>query len=322
VQGFSLIELLIVVAIIAALVGVAVPFFKDNLNEAHAAKVRQDLDQIMQAVNRYYYANQRWLMGTSLEPLLGQQMQEIPDDPWGNPYLFDGAFGILISYGADGFPLGDGGDSDHFRRIQHGVEIKRVQYQGQWGPPVSELDTGGLPVAIDPDKGNAFLVTLTKPCDEIDPLVLLEKIDLLTNIDAPSGAPIPLDAPGYPLTPPYSLPLQPWKRGQWKSVGAFATPSWDSRHAPGLGILVFRAVKSARDASGAQSITPTMSLDFAPTITSAATVITESYYTGADPASPIDPAVFGTQAYETYKNLVQSSKLIHGQRRGIRIERY
>lgn len=323
-SGFSLIELLIVVAIIAALVGVAVPFFQDNLGEAQVTKAGQDLDVIYQGINRYFYDKGRFLTGTSLEPLVGRYMQELPDDPWGNPYLYDGAFGMVLSYGGDALPQGTGGDADIVRRLVHAVEIIRVQYQGSWGPPNAQLDGTGTPIFVDPDKGNAFVLTMSKPYSEINAAELARHVDLLTNIDGPAGSPVRLDDAGYPAAAPanYSPPAVPWKLGTWKSVGDYPLPSWDKRHDPSQGILVLRAAETTRDASRAQSITPTMALDFEPNIDSATTIIQESYYQNMDPSSPMDPAIYGTEAYDTYKSLVRSSKLIHGQRRGVRIERY
>ena len=114
--GFSLIELLIVVAIIAALVGVAVPMFQKNIQEAHRAKANQDLDTIRNAITLHDSQNKP-LIGTDLKPLLGRYLQELPRDPWGNEYryLVPGSHGgayDLYSLGADGEPGGEGTDVD------------------------------------------------------------------------------------------------------------------------------------------------------------------------------------------------------------------
>lgn len=318
--AFSLIELLIVVAIIAALVGVAVPFFQNNINEANRAKAQQDLDIVQSAINRYYYKNQRFLLGTSLGPLLSGYMNELPKDPWGNDYLYDGAIGLLMTYGADGLPGGEDGDSDVFRRIVPVVEIRRVQYQGTWGPPSPELNAAGVPVFNELSRGNAILVTLTKPIDEVEPATVPDYIELLRNVDTPDGSPIALEAAyGTP-------PADPWLGGTWVSAGnPVIPPGWERRHRPEEAVLVFRCAQNNRTNpgfSGAQSLTPTMAMDFSAAVSSATATIKESYYVGADPASPMDENVFGTEAYQMYKAVVQSTKPVSGYRRGIKIQKY
>ena len=49
-RGFSLIELLVVVAIIAILVGVAAPYYNDYVKESKRTKALQDIDVLKQAV--------------------------------------------------------------------------------------------------------------------------------------------------------------------------------------------------------------------------------------------------------------------------------
>jgi len=320
-SGFSLIELLIVVAIIAALVGVAVPFFQNNIDEANRAKAGQDLEQIRNALNRYYYDNKGWLLGTSLDPLLGRYMQEIPADPWGNPYLFDGAMGILLTYGADALPEGSGGDADMVRRLIGPAEIQRAQYQGRWGPPRCERDSSGACTFSDHRKGNAFVITLTKPVDEVFPDEVSMLIQLLLNVDDPAGqgAPIPIQDAGWsgPATG------DPWAPDTWHSADAtaFVPAGYDPRHRPETGVLVMRCLTNMQ-VSGAQPVSPTMALDFLPSIASQDAIIRESFYADYDPASPMDPAVYGTEAYELYKSVMQSSKPVNGQRQGVRLERY
>jgi prepilin-type N-terminal cleavage/methylation domain-containing protein len=53
-QGFTLIELLVVIAIIAALLGLAFPVFQGVLDRAKKVQAKNDLTQIVTAVNAYY----------------------------------------------------------------------------------------------------------------------------------------------------------------------------------------------------------------------------------------------------------------------------
>lgn len=146
-QGFSLIELLIVVAIIAALVGVAVPMFQKNIQEANVAKARQDLDTIRQAVS-LHDSQERPLIGTDLKPLLGRYLQEIPSDPWGNEYLLDANVGVIISFGGDQ-RAGGATEEDQDIEVNYkpALKIQRVTYTGSWGVPRSPAGTPPPPPA-------------------------------------------------------------------------------------------------------------------------------------------------------------------------------
>ena len=68
------------------------------------AKAAQDLEVIKKAIWLHDAREDAPLRGTSLEPLLGRYMQELPRDPWGRLYLFDGELGVVASLGRDGCP--------------------------------------------------------------------------------------------------------------------------------------------------------------------------------------------------------------------------
>src|SRR6266478_6203181 len=53
-QGFTLIELLVIIAIIAALIGLAFPVFQGVLDRAKKVQAKNDLTQIVTAVNAFY----------------------------------------------------------------------------------------------------------------------------------------------------------------------------------------------------------------------------------------------------------------------------
>jgi prepilin-type N-terminal cleavage/methylation domain-containing protein len=53
-QGFTLIELLVVIAIIAILIGLLFPAFKAVQNQARSTQAKNDLTQIVNAVNAFY----------------------------------------------------------------------------------------------------------------------------------------------------------------------------------------------------------------------------------------------------------------------------
>lgn len=320
--GFSLIELLIVVAIIAALVGVAVPFFQNNIDEANRAKAAQDLDLIAGALSRFQTDQGKPLLGTSLKPLLGRYLQSIPVDPWGNEYLYDGAAAVLLSYGADTLPLGTGGDHDLVRRLASGVRVERVQYQGSWGRPRPEIQNGtGAVVYGEPLKGNAFVISTSRPVSELNFDMTSAFFVLLRNVDAVDGAPTPL----YDPAPPGPPPAAPWEADLWRSVakGPPLTKP-DTRHRPDQGTLVIRAFLDSFAYSTSQAITPTMALDFREDVAtgSAAGTLETTYYPSSTPPSPMDLAIYGPEALATYQARLEPAPRVDQRRPGVRLEKY
>lgn len=97
-RGFSLVELLITVAVLSVLVAAAVPVMNGYLLQAQRTKAREDIDLIIDGIRRYQKARNELLTGNRLEPLLGVTMTALPKDPWGNEYFFDGKLGLVGSY--------------------------------------------------------------------------------------------------------------------------------------------------------------------------------------------------------------------------------
>lgn len=98
------------------------------------SRARQDLDTIRQAIS-LHDSQEPPLRGTSLRPLLGRYLQEIPLDPWGNPYLLDTHVGIVVSAGADGsLGLGDDyDDEDIIVRYKPELRISKAVFSGAGG---------------------------------------------------------------------------------------------------------------------------------------------------------------------------------------------
>ena len=130
-HGFTLIEILVVVSILAILGALIVPKIMDRPNEARIVATKQDIGTIIAALKLYKLDNGRYptteqgLRALVEKPTTGPAangwkaggyLEKMPKDPWGNPYQFlsPGVKGEvdIISLGADGQPGGSGDDAD------------------------------------------------------------------------------------------------------------------------------------------------------------------------------------------------------------------
>ncbi|MFK8083937.1 MAG: type II secretion system major pseudopilin GspG [Granulosicoccus sp.] len=128
-RGFTLIEIMVVVAIIAILGATVVPLIMDRPNEARVVRAKTDIGSYTAALGLYKLDNFNYpSTDQGLEALVekpsgdpepgnwktGGYVQKLNQDPWGRDYLYiqeDGRFEI-ISLGNDGVEGGDGFDAD------------------------------------------------------------------------------------------------------------------------------------------------------------------------------------------------------------------
>lgn len=96
-----MIELLIVVAIIAVLVGVALPYFQNYVRETRITKAKHELDIIKEALIKYNTFEDKKFAGTDLNVLQGNYLQQLTYDPWGRAYEVYPASGVVRSLGPD-----------------------------------------------------------------------------------------------------------------------------------------------------------------------------------------------------------------------------
>ena len=61
VAGFTLIELMIVVAVIAVLAAIAIPNYSEHVRKSHRAQAKADLAEYMQLAERYHTVNNTYV---------------------------------------------------------------------------------------------------------------------------------------------------------------------------------------------------------------------------------------------------------------------
>ena len=131
-QGFTLIEILVVIVILGVLAGLIIPRIMDRPEEAKQLKAKIQIESLETALNLYkldnglYPSTEQGLQALVQKPDTGQvkrwrtggylEKGRLPMDPWGNPfiYLSPGVNGDydLSSYGADGIQGGEGKNKD------------------------------------------------------------------------------------------------------------------------------------------------------------------------------------------------------------------
>lgn len=130
-RGFTLIEVMVVIAIIGILATLIVPKIMNRPDQARRVAATQDIATVMQSLKLYRLDNGRYpttdqgLRALVAKPTTdpvpnnwkdGGYLERLPNDPWGNPYQYlnPGVHGEIdvFSYGADGKPGGDGNDAD------------------------------------------------------------------------------------------------------------------------------------------------------------------------------------------------------------------
>ncbi len=130
-KGFSLIEIMVVVLIIGLLASIAAPLVLDKADEARVQKARADFKNIQTALKLYRLDNfvyptseqglEALVTKPTLDPIPGKwkksgYLEELPQDPWGRPYLYlspgeEGDYD-LYTLGADGVQGGEDQNAD------------------------------------------------------------------------------------------------------------------------------------------------------------------------------------------------------------------
>ncbi len=129
--GFTLIEIMVVVVILAVLAALVLPSIMGRPDEARVVAAKQDVSTILQALKLYRLDNGRYptteqgLQALVSKPTTapvaanwkqGGYLERLPRDPWGRSYQYlnPGLKGEIdvFSFGADGQAGGSGIDAD------------------------------------------------------------------------------------------------------------------------------------------------------------------------------------------------------------------
>lgn len=79
-KGFTLVEVIVVMAVIGILVAIIVPSYKHHVTRAREAVLRENLFQIRDAITKFYQDKNKY--PTALEDLVTfKYLREIPYDP-------------------------------------------------------------------------------------------------------------------------------------------------------------------------------------------------------------------------------------------------
>jgi general secretion pathway protein G len=132
-SGFTLIELIVVIAIIATLAAIVAPAIFQNVGDAKTNAAKSQIESLGLALNSYrldndaYPSTEQGLEALRTMPTVGEIPKNwrgpyltrvVPNDPWGRPYVFTSPGTEnpksydLYTLGKDGVPGGMDEDAD------------------------------------------------------------------------------------------------------------------------------------------------------------------------------------------------------------------
>jgi len=127
-QGFTLLELLVVIVIIGLLAGYVAPRYFSQVGKSEVQVARAQIDSLEKALDQYRLDMRRYPNAEEgLDALVAKPVaastwngpylkKAVPSDPWGRPFVYrvpgEKAEFDLVSLGRDGKPGGAGEDAD------------------------------------------------------------------------------------------------------------------------------------------------------------------------------------------------------------------
>lgn len=123
-QGFSLVELIVVIVIIGLLAGMVTASVRSYLIRGKQAVAKMEIAKICQALDTYYSVSDRYptvdeglnLLASETDLFPEGLLKKLPDDPWKNEYIYrvpgSQSSYEVICLGADGLEGGEGAEKD------------------------------------------------------------------------------------------------------------------------------------------------------------------------------------------------------------------
>lgn len=126
-RGFTLIEMIVVMVMIALLASLAAPKLFTKLGKGRQSAAKTQIELLGQALDHFRFDMARYpttqeglnslVNNPGIEKWDGPYLKKgLPDDPWGRAYIYQSpgthAEYDLSSYGRDGNPGGEGEDRD------------------------------------------------------------------------------------------------------------------------------------------------------------------------------------------------------------------
>lgn len=131
-RAFTLLEVLVVIVVIAVLATFVAPNLFRNVGDAKVVTAKAQIESLATALDSYRLDNGRYPSSAQGLSALWQRpsidppanwtepylRKAVPNDPWGNPYVYVAPGRVnpsgfdLLSHGADGQPGGEGENAD------------------------------------------------------------------------------------------------------------------------------------------------------------------------------------------------------------------